>query len=60
MMLASAHHHGRQQDIRLGICLRLQIGHDGKLGEIVFRLAHHLLEQIICDLDLGKVEIDQI
>ncbi len=59
-MLAAAHHHGGHQHIGLAVGLGLQIGHDGKFGDVVFGFAHDLLEQVVGDLHLGKIEIDQI
>ena len=53
-------HHSRQQHVGLAEDLRLQIGDDRELGRIVLAVPHDLLEQIVCDLDLGEIEIEQI
>src|SRR5262249_61128471 len=42
----------------VGLCL--QIGDDRELGEIVGRLPHDLLEQVVGDFDLDEIEIDEI
>jgi hypothetical protein len=60
VVLAAAYDHSRQEYIRLPEGLGLQIGHDGKFGDVVFGIAHHLLEQIVGDLHLHEVEINRI
>jgi hypothetical protein len=60
MMLAAAHHHGRDKHIGLTVSLGLQIGHDGKFSDVIFGIAHDLLEQVVGNLHLDQIEIDQI
>jgi hypothetical protein len=60
VMLASAHHHHRHQNIGFAERLGLQIGDDRQLGEIISRLAHNRFEQIIGDFDVDEIEVDEI
>src|ERR1700730_3479227 len=60
MVLAAANDDGGQQHIRFAVRFRLEVGDNRELGEIVCRLSHNLLEQIVRNLDLDEVEIDEI
>ena len=44
----------------LAIVTYLQAKAFGKLGDVVSGIAHDLLEQIVCDLHLCKIEINQV
>ena len=59
-MLEASEHHARQQHQRLAVGLRLQIGDDRHLADVVGGLAHHLGERLVDRRDVGEVERDAI
>ena len=59
-MLEAPEHHAGQQHQRLAVRLRLQIGDDRHLADVVGGLAHHFGERLVDRRDVGEVERDAI